>query len=102
MAFPLQLANLFNSSKFLSTTYPLPFITIVLSIIALIIFASRRSSKNASNIPLYAPEPTEKGNYKKRWIFDSVGLLGDAYRKVSELDDWLIHRLSDVHLDGMV
>ena len=87
MSSPIQLPNLFNPSQPLSTNYPLPLITVVLAVIALIISARRRSSKDASDIPLYAPDPTEKGDHKKRWTFDSAALLGDAYRKVSDSSD---------------
>lgn len=50
------------------------------TIIAAILYP--RKSKSFHNIPLYLPEPTDKGNYKQRWVLDNANLLQEGYEKV--------------------
>jgi hypothetical protein len=48
----------------------------------IVVFSTKRTNV-AEAIPLYAPETSDMGNYKRRWKFDSSNLLKEAYQKVS-------------------
>ena len=55
-----------------------------LSIAALIVIAALYIAHSNGNpaIPLYVPEKSAVGSQKKRWMFDSVNLLQEAYQEV--------------------
>ena len=42
-----------------------------------------KRSEDDSPIPLYIPETTAAGNKKKRWLYDGVNTLQEAYKKVN-------------------
>lgn len=83
------------SSKFylkgLFLTFQTP-LFFALSIAALIVFAVFRAAHSNANpsIPLYVPETSAAGNQKKRWMFDSVNLLQEAYKKVRDNNSVLV------------
>lgn len=54
-----------------------------LPIAAFIVFAVLYAAHSNANpsVPLYVPETSAAGNQKKRWMFDSVSLLQEAYKK---------------------
>lgn len=64
------------------------------SIAAVVVLATLyavRSDLNPNpSIPSYVPEKSAAGNYKKRWMSDSVNLLQEVYRKVRDDDCVLI------------
>ncbi|MCJ1444053.1 MAG: hypothetical protein MMC23_004553 [Stictis urceolatum] len=56
------------------------FVPAVAALVFVAIFYATQSKDN-STIPLYLPEKSAAGNYKTRWVWDSVNLLQEAYRK---------------------
>ncbi|KAH8802448.1 cytochrome P450 [Xylogone sp. PMI_703] len=69
----------------LSSIYPLSTISSILgvAIIVVAIFYAKHSN-GVEAIPLYAPENSDKGGYKKRWQFDNSNLLKEAYNKFGD------------------
>ncbi|CAD6569440.1 MAG: hypothetical protein ASARMPREDX12_002450 [Alectoria sarmentosa] len=53
------------------------------SIAALLLLAALYAARSNAppSIPLYVPETAAAGNQKKRWMYDSVNLLQEAYKK---------------------
>ena len=53
-------------------------------IAALVILTALYTARRISNsiIPLYVSENAAAGNEKQRWMYDSVNLLQEAYKKV--------------------
>ena len=66
------------------------------SIAAVIVFAALYAARSKANpsIPLYVPGTSAAGNQKKRWMFDSVNLLQEAYRKVRDNNSVLVLELT--------
>lgn len=67
-------------------------------IVALILFAAvygARSSASPS-IPLYVPATSAAGDRKRRWKFDSVNLLQEAYKKVMRWEVMYLFCIYDV------
>lgn len=63
-----------------------------LPIAAFIVFAVLYAAHSNANpsVPLYVPETSAAGNQKKRWMFDSVSLLQEAYKKVRDNNSVLV------------
>lgn len=70
---------------FLTFQSPLFFASSLAAFILLAILYAAHSNA-PSSIPLYVPETSAAGNQKKRWMFDSVNLLQEAYKKVRKND----------------
>lgn len=56
------------------------FFSLAACVLLTILYAAR--SSEPSSIPLYVPAKSAAGNQKQRWMFDSVNLLQEAYKKV--------------------
>ena len=78
------MASNFHLKKFLlNSEYTLFAISSFLAAVAIIaVLSYTKRSKAGGAIPLYAPEKSERGDYKRRWQFDSANLLKEAYEKV--------------------
>ncbi len=75
----LSISHLDNS--FLTFQSPFVSVPAIAAFVVLAALYAARSDTNPS-IPLYVPEKSAAGNLKKRWMFDSVNLLQEAYKKV--------------------
>lgn len=74
----LSISHLDN--LFLTFQSPFVFVPAIAALVVLAALYVARSNTNPS-IPLYVPEKSAAGNLKKRWMFDSVNLLQEAYKK---------------------
>ena len=71
------------------------FVPAVAALVFVAIFYATQSKDN-STIPLYLPEKSAAGNYKTRWVWDSVNLLQEAYRKVEDETNSMLTILADL------
>ena len=105
VAFPFQMSDpppaqtfcpcyplVFDMSSIFHLEHSLPtfqsLIFFASSIAALLLLAALYAARSNAppSIPLYVPETAAAGNQKKRWMYDSVNLLQEAYKKVRDDD----------------